>query len=137
MKLVPRERFESAGNSSPINTLFKLATSETSCGPSTTATVAAISRSGELKNTAGSPQALRYYIPHPLDRTCRYRSNGTFLADSIGFMFPFRGMPIWAQYFGEALPLTHYLRIVRGLMLKAARFADLRVRDGGLSRSLP
>ncbi|HKG85695.1 MAG TPA: hypothetical protein VKB16_21485 [Beijerinckiaceae bacterium] len=52
-------------------------------------------------------------------------------------MFPFRGMPIWAQYFGEALPLTHYLRIVRGLMLKAARFADLRVRDGGLSRSLP
>lgn len=37
MKLVPRERFESAGNSSPINTLFKLAMSETSCGPSTTA----------------------------------------------------------------------------------------------------
>ncbi|HVK32001.1 MAG TPA: ABC transporter permease [Burkholderiaceae bacterium] len=35
-----------------------------------------------------------------------------------GFMFPFRGMPRWAQYVGEALPLTHFLRIVRGIMLK-------------------
>jgi ABC-2 type transport system permease protein len=35
-----------------------------------------------------------------------------------GFMFPFRGMPIWAQVIGEALPLTHFLRIVRGVMLK-------------------
>ena len=35
-----------------------------------------------------------------------------------GFMFPFRGMPVWAQYVGEALPLTHFLRIVRGIMLK-------------------
>lgn len=35
-----------------------------------------------------------------------------------GFMFPFRGMPRWAQYLGEALPLTHFLRIVRGIMLK-------------------
>lgn len=35
-----------------------------------------------------------------------------------GFMFPFRGMPRWAQWFGEALPLTHYLRIVRGILLK-------------------
>lgn len=35
-----------------------------------------------------------------------------------GFMFPFRGMPIWAQYIGNTLPLTHYLRIVRGIMLK-------------------
>jgi ABC-2 type transport system permease protein len=35
-----------------------------------------------------------------------------------GFMFPFRGMPIWAQRFGELLPLTHFLRIVRGIMLK-------------------
>ncbi len=37
-----------------------------------------------------------------------------------GFMFPFRGMPGWAQHLGEILPLTHFLRIVRGLMLKAA-----------------
>ena len=35
-----------------------------------------------------------------------------------GFMFPFRGMPVWAQWLGEALPLTHFLRIVRGIMLK-------------------
>lgn len=35
-----------------------------------------------------------------------------------GFMFPFQGMPRWAQYIGEILPLTHLLRIVRGIMLK-------------------
>ncbi|HOB99350.1 MAG TPA: ABC transporter permease [Verrucomicrobiota bacterium] len=35
-----------------------------------------------------------------------------------GFMFPFRGMPVWAQYLGEILPLTHFLRLVRGIMLK-------------------
>jgi ABC-2 type transport system permease protein len=35
-----------------------------------------------------------------------------------GFMFPFRGMPHWAQMIGEVLPLTHFLRIVRGIMLK-------------------
>ncbi len=35
-----------------------------------------------------------------------------------GFMFPFRGMPPWAQWLGEVLPLTHFLRIVRGIMLK-------------------
>ena len=35
-----------------------------------------------------------------------------------GFMFPFRGMPVWAQWIGEALPLTHFLRIVRGILLK-------------------
>ena len=35
-----------------------------------------------------------------------------------GFMFPFRGMPEWAQVIGEVLPLTHFLRIVRGILLK-------------------
>lgn len=35
-----------------------------------------------------------------------------------GFMFPFRGMPTWAQTIGEMLPLTHFLRIVRGILLK-------------------
>jgi len=35
-----------------------------------------------------------------------------------GFMFPFRGMPRWAQYIGELFPLTHFLRIVRGILLK-------------------
>ena len=42
-----------------------------------------------------------------------------------GFMFPFAGMPVWAQYVGEALPLTHYLRIVRAVMLKGSSVADL------------
>ncbi|GAB6124909.1 ABC transporter permease [Humidesulfovibrio idahonensis] len=37
-----------------------------------------------------------------------------------GFMFPFRGMPGWAQVVGAALPLTHYLRFVRGVLLKGA-----------------
>jgi len=35
-----------------------------------------------------------------------------------GFMFPFRGMPLWAQHLGEILPLTHFLRFVRGVLLK-------------------
>jgi ABC-2 type transport system permease protein len=43
-----------------------------------------------------------------------------------GFMFPFGGMPAWAQWIGECLPLTHYLRIVRGIMLKGATLSDLR-----------
>jgi ABC-2 type transport system permease protein len=42
-----------------------------------------------------------------------------------GFMFPFRGMPEWAQVIGEALPLTHFLRIVRGVMLKGSGLADI------------
>jgi ABC-2 type transport system permease protein len=43
-----------------------------------------------------------------------------------GFMFPFAGMPNWAQWIGEFLPLTHYLRIVRAIMLKGSTFGDLR-----------
>jgi ABC-2 type transport system permease protein len=35
-----------------------------------------------------------------------------------GFMFPFRGMPVWAQWVGEVLPLTHFLRVVRGILIK-------------------
>jgi ABC-2 type transport system permease protein len=42
-----------------------------------------------------------------------------------GFLFPFRGMPEWAQVLGETLPLTHMLRIVRGIMLKGSTFADI------------
>jgi ABC-2 type transport system permease protein len=41
-----------------------------------------------------------------------------------GFMFPFRGMPEWAQAIGEALPLTHFLRVLRGILLKGNGFAD-------------
>ena len=42
-----------------------------------------------------------------------------------GFMFPFRGMPQWAQVLGEIFPLTHFLRIVRGIMLKGSTFEDV------------
>jgi ABC-2 type transport system permease protein len=42
-----------------------------------------------------------------------------------GFMFPFRGMPRWAQFIGEVLPLTHFLRIVRGIMLKGNGIAEV------------
>jgi ABC-2 type transport system permease protein len=44
-----------------------------------------------------------------------------------GFAFPFLGMPVWAQWIGEILPLTHYIRIVRAIMLKGAEVADLRL----------
>jgi ABC-2 type transport system permease protein len=42
-----------------------------------------------------------------------------------GFMFPFRGMPMWAQWLGEMLPTTHFIRIARGVMLKGADFDDI------------
>jgi ABC-2 type transport system permease protein len=42
-----------------------------------------------------------------------------------GFLFPFAGMPNWAQWIGEALPLTHFIRIVRAIMLKGSTIADL------------
>ncbi len=41
-----------------------------------------------------------------------------------GFMFPFRGMPGWAQGMGEMLPLTHFLRLVRGILLKGHGVAE-------------
>ena len=42
-----------------------------------------------------------------------------------GYMFPFRGMPGWAQDIGEVLPLTHFLRVVRGILLKGNGLADV------------
>ncbi|HEY5779219.1 MAG TPA: ABC transporter permease [Terrimicrobiaceae bacterium] len=42
-----------------------------------------------------------------------------------GFMFPFRGMPEWAQVIGQALPLTHFLRVLRGILLKGNGFSDV------------
>ncbi|RMF17135.1 MAG: ABC transporter permease [Gammaproteobacteria bacterium] len=50
-----------------------------------------------------------------------------------GFMFPFRGMPHWAQVIGEVLPLTHFLRIVRGVMLKGADIPVLWSDYGALA----
>jgi ABC-2 type transport system permease protein len=42
-----------------------------------------------------------------------------------GFMFPFAGMPVAAQYAAEVLPLTHFLRLVRGIMLRGADLTEL------------
>jgi ABC-2 type transport system permease protein len=42
-----------------------------------------------------------------------------------GFMFPFRGMPEWTQALGTIIPVTHFLRIVRGALLKGQSFADM------------
>jgi ABC-2 type transport system permease protein len=42
-----------------------------------------------------------------------------------GFMFPFKGMPVWAQWFGELFPITHALRIVRGVLLKGNGLAEI------------
>jgi ABC-2 type transport system permease protein len=55
------------------------------------------------------------------------QSAGFFFLPSMllsGFMFPFRGMPRWAQWIGECLPLTHFLRIVRGILLKGNGFGE-------------
>jgi ABC-2 type transport system permease protein len=50
-----------------------------------------------------------------------------------GFAFPFRGMPHWAQWIGEVLPLTHFIRIVRGIMLKGNGFTDMRLDVAALA----
>jgi ABC-type multidrug transport system permease subunit len=42
-----------------------------------------------------------------------------------GFMFPFKGMPVWAQWVGQVLPMTHALRIVRGVLLKGNGLAEI------------
>jgi ABC-2 type transport system permease protein len=42
-----------------------------------------------------------------------------------GFIFPFRGMPDWAQWIGEVLPITHFLRIVRGILLKGNGLTEI------------
>ncbi|GBE03735.1 inner membrane transport permease YbhS [bacterium BMS3Abin09] len=44
-----------------------------------------------------------------------------------GFMFPFRGMPEWARWIGSALPLTHFLRLVRGILLKGNGLSEVLV----------
>lgn len=50
-----------------------------------------------------------------------------------GFMFPFRGMPGWAQAIGEALPLTHFLRIVRGILLKGSGWGEIAFDVGAIA----
>jgi ABC-2 type transport system permease protein len=51
-----------------------------------------------------------------------------------GFLFPFRGMPMWAQWIGTALPVTHMLRVVRGSMLKGVGIAEALPSLGALAR---
>lgn len=50
-----------------------------------------------------------------------------------GFMFPFRGMPTWAQYIGEVLPLTHFLRVVRAILLKGVGLRDVAPEVGPIA----
>jgi len=50
-----------------------------------------------------------------------------------GFLFPFRGMPQWAQWLGTVLPVTHMLRIVRGAVLKGVGIAEALPSLGALS----
>ena len=49
-----------------------------------------------------------------------------------GFMFPFRGMPVWAQTIGEVFPLTHFLRIVRGILLKGTGLNEILPELGAI-----
>ncbi len=49
-----------------------------------------------------------------------------------GFMFPFRGMPQWAQWIGEIFPLTHFLRMIRAVMLKGAGPANVQAQLAAL-----
>ena len=42
-----------------------------------------------------------------------------------GFMFPFQGLPGWARVFGEIIPITHFLRVIRGSLLKGQVLADM------------
>ncbi len=50
-----------------------------------------------------------------------------------GFMFPFRGMPDWAQAAGAMLPLTHFLRVVRGILLKGNGFPEIAAELGKIA----
>jgi ABC-type multidrug transport system permease subunit len=51
----------------------------------------------------------------------------TFLPSILlsGFMFPFKGMPVWAQWAGEIIPATHAMRVVRGLLLKGNQLPEI------------
>jgi ABC-2 type transport system permease protein len=54
-----------------------------------------------------------------------------------GFMFPYAGMPLWAQWLGEIFPLTHFLRVVRAIMLKGAGLNDIGTEVVYLSVFVP
>ena len=50
-----------------------------------------------------------------------------------GFLFPFRGMPEWAQWLGSIIPVTHMLRVIRGSMLKGVGIAEVLPSLGALA----
>jgi len=54
-----------------------------------------------------------------------------------GFMFPFRGMPDWAQALGSLLPMTHFLRVVRAVMLKGANWSEIGAEFALLALFVP
>ena len=54
-----------------------------------------------------------------------------------GFMFPFRGMPDWAQVLGSLLPMTHFLRVVRAVMLKGANWSEIGFEFAMLATFIP
>lgn len=54
-----------------------------------------------------------------------------------GFMFPFSGMPTWAQWLGEIFPLTHFLRVIRAVMLKGATLSDSALEFAALTAFVP
>lgn len=63
-----------------------------------------------------------------------------FMLPSIllsGFMFPFHGMPMWAQDLGSLLPMTHFLRVVRAIMLKGANWSEIGVEFTMLATFVP
>ena len=54
-----------------------------------------------------------------------------------GFMFPFHGMPMWAQDLGNLLPMTHFLRVVRAIMLKGANWSEIGFEFAMLTTFIP
>ena len=63
-----------------------------------------------------------------------------FILPSIllsGFMFPFHGMPGWAQDLGNLLPMTHFLRVVRAIMLKGANWSEIGFEFALLTAFVP
>jgi len=57
-------------------------------------------------------------------RPCSWQSFLSSQHHALGFMFPFEGMPKWAQAIGNLLPLTYFLRLIRGILLKGNGWAD-------------
>lgn len=80
------------------------------------------------ENERGTMENLLATPVRPIEELQAMQMGFFFFLPSIllsGFMFPFRGVPQWAQWLGEILPLTHFLRILRGILLKGNTLADI------------